>query len=387
MVRLRRDDFLSGQGDYHVVLDLAGVDFSLEKLSNCSLWDAHRILHRQKAALSAEENAFLVPSDRRSFWSFYSRRTRRIQKISMKNCELFPQLWRKDGIFLMENVIAEFCRSRAALKEESWWLYAAKHPSVGVRIVAGVGRGIVLSRFLGRNDVDAPAEALKTIVYLKRFGLEGEVDVITPLEDVAANLEKNKFCKVFRLRRRHESALMEFLSRNRTIERMFVGGNALERLFGAKRFCLLQCCCFSAFVIGLLVLGDAVDGEKKLLAALEKSRAIGEKNLVIEVNADNFTLVKQMITDFGDCGNPIGLLTEISRLCGKNKIQPERMWMENSGSAKLKTLLELEQFEELQKFSHEKLELRVEKLASSQEEYEELGINKKLGAIICIKAK
>ncbi|MDR0753466.1 MAG: hypothetical protein LBE95_02255, partial [Holosporaceae bacterium] len=67
------------------VLDQNAIEFFLEKLKNCSLLDAYRVLICKRKALSNHEKAFLIPKDKIILFGksdFY------IQKISLpKNLE------------------------------------------------------------------------------------------------------------------------------------------------------------------------------------------------------------------------------------------------------------------------------------------------------------
>jgi hypothetical protein len=376
---ISREDFLSRQENYQIIFDMSDIDFSLEKLSCCSLWDAYIILLCQRKALAAHEDAFLVPQN------FWGRRTRHIQKNSMKNCELFQLVSSKNGIFLMENIIAEFCRDPAGLREETWWIYAADHLAAGVRIIAGIGRGIVLSRFLGSDVADVPGEVLKTIIYLKRFGLEGDIKVITGLKEVTVHLGKNKFCEIVQLDGYQESTLVEFLSRNRTIKKAFIRSSITERFLSDKKFHFLQYSIAFFLFFGFVILSRATDDEKKSMRTLQKNELVVTDNLNLEINVDNLLHIKQLITALKDCANPIGFLAKVSEMCSRNKIQVEQLSMENGNQMKIKTSLHKEQFEKLQKSSGDQLDVQI--TISSGEEYEELSTDKKLGVVLCIKAK
>ncbi|MDR0678548.1 MAG: hypothetical protein LBF44_03370, partial [Holosporaceae bacterium] len=157
------------------ILDIDKIDFFWEKLSNCSLWDAYKILSCQKKALFPNEKAFLVKKDRLNIWgksNFY------IQKI------ILPEnLSRAENFFLAENVVEALCNEISRIDEQTWWIYAANHSSGCLRIIAGLGKGIILSRFLS-VDSDISSEISKTIMYLQRFGMDKHIKFFSPFGGV-----------------------------------------------------------------------------------------------------------------------------------------------------------------------------------------------------------
>ncbi|MDR3187255.1 MAG: hypothetical protein LBT63_02400 [Holosporaceae bacterium] len=377
------DFLLLPRENYQIVLDLRSIDFSLEKLTNCSLTEAHRILHCQKKALSNDEIAFLVRSDQ---WNFFKKSAFYIQKNSFKYCKFFHQLSAEDGIFLMENVVAEFCESIAPIDAETWWLYAAEHEFGNLRIIAGIGRGVVFSRFLYHHS-DASKEIFKTIVYLKRFGLEKTIKIITPLREIDSSSNQNISFEIFTLKEHGEPKLMSFLSHRKKMKRIFVRRNWLAQCLDMERSYHLASSAVLVLVFAILILHREISSEEQKIMELEKTVIVGVQNFRLKINIGNFCFLKQFVETLKNSCNPLEKFEKASRFCRENSMLVEQLCLENCSSVQIKTLLDKKEFETLQKLNRQGLEISLEKLETVDGEYEELGTDRKFGVLACIRIK
>ncbi|MDR2067495.1 MAG: hypothetical protein LBP41_00710 [Holosporaceae bacterium] len=377
------DNFLLRHENYRIVLDLRNIDFSLEELPNCSLLEAYRILRCKKKAMSNNETAFLVHSNR---WNFLKKSTFYIQKNSLEHCEFFHRLFHEDGIFLMENVVAEFCESVAKIEAETWWLYAAEHEHGNLRIIAGMGRGIVFSRFLSNNS-DICEEIFKTIIFLKRFGLEETIKIITALQGIETLSLQNVSFEIFKLEEHGESKLMYFLSNRKKIKKIFLRKNWLMQYFDMKQFYYLAFLAMCILCFAILTIHKEIANEEQKIMELNKAAIVDTQNFHLKINVNNFCFVKRFIDILKNSHNPLNELEKISRLCHENHIPIEQLYVENCYFAQIKTLLSKKELEKLQKSHLKGFEISLEKLETGDDEYEELGAHKKFGVLLCIKIK
>jgi hypothetical protein len=378
---ISHDEFLGIPVHYEIILDLANVHFSLEKLSNCNLLDAYRVLHCEMEILSNFESAFLV---RKDVFHIFQKTDHYIQKNCIKNQNVFSKLKIVDGVFLIENVIAEFCRSVFNINEENWWLYVAPHDS-STRIVAGIGSGVILSRFL--TDTSDPSdEVLKTITYLKRFGLKETIKIVTPLKKIESHLQQNQVCEICKLERCDDFTLMEFLSKTSNARKIFARRNYFTRINEQKIYAVAYTVAFFLLILcaGLYV---GIAQEKEKILTLQKSMVISNNNISLTTNYDNFSLINQFVMILKEDRNPINTLVLIQNICRKHNVTTESVVIENGNFIKIKTFLDKIQLKEIGKANNDNFEIKIEKLAAFEDGYEELGVDKKFGAVICIKIK
>jgi hypothetical protein len=342
------------------VLDQNEIEFSLEKLSDCYLWEARKILNCQKKILSERETAFLISKDKLNIFAksdFY------IQKISLlqdfRNGE--------DDLYLFENIVAEFCNGINKIRENDWWLYAARRRS-DLRIIAGIGKGIILSRFLSL-DSDASEEISKTATYLQRFGMQ-EIKFFS--SEINLQIGSKINCKRIFIERRDD--VENFLSNNGKIKPIINSKNRLEKF--------LNCEILSAVSLVLILILFGIDerckDKEKTISSLQESVRVATKDMELKINNDNFSFVKQIVNALKDSRNPLESLKKASKLHREYDFQIERLSLEN-GAVKIKTSLSKSTFEKLKSLR----DVAMEKI--SNDEYEELGSNKKIGAVICIK--
>ncbi|MDR0968243.1 MAG: hypothetical protein LBL99_01240 [Holosporaceae bacterium] len=345
-----------------MIFDRNEIEFSLEKLSGCSFWDARKILSCQRKTLSEREKAFLVSKDDLSLFKksdFY------IQKVSLPSD--FEK--NKDDVYLIENIVAEFCSNVDRIRENEWWIYAARHWS-NFRIIAGVGKGILLSRFLPLI-CNVSSEVSKTLKYLQRFGTMKNIKIFSP--EISSKINSNINCK--RVFIENNVDFEEFLLNHRRVKPIASDKNQFEKFLDGRVFKII------VFVVVLVLFGieKCVWDKKRVVSSLEKSVRTATKDIKLEINEENFPSVKQVVEALKNSRDPLRLLEKASWLRQKYNIRIERLSFENGDTVKIKTSLNKSTLSKLKKES----DLEIER--NSNEEYEELGSDKKIGVVVCVK--
>ncbi|MDR1334384.1 MAG: hypothetical protein LBJ71_04140 [Holosporaceae bacterium] len=345
------------------LLDSDKVEFSLEKLTNCSFLDARGILNCKKKVVGEFEKVFLVKKDK--IFSF-EKSDYYIQKIIFP-----PNLFPEDDVFLMENVVAEFCNSISKISEQDWWVYAARHAN-GLRIIAGIGKGIILSRFLNVNSCVFD-EISKTLMYLQRFGMAENVKIFSSPGAIEIHskidVERNYIDNTSDM----DKVVLDFLLINKQIRPIVSNKKYLEQFFNEKVLYAV------AFGTALALWGIYRDLEqvKDSILLLEKDVRLTTDAMELKINDKNFLSIKQFIDKIKKMQNPLRLLRDAAKICRHHHIKVEQLLCEDQ--IKIKTSLSKSKIEKLKSCQ----DIVIERVFT--EEYEELGANKKTGLIICIK--
>ncbi|MDR2646296.1 MAG: hypothetical protein LBC04_03950 [Holosporaceae bacterium] len=345
------------------ILDQNAIEFSLEKLRNCSLLDAYRVLFCKRKALSDQEKAFLIPKDKIILFGksdFY------IQKVSLpKNLEKA-----EDKIYLIENVVMEFCSTYSKIFEHDWWL-AANCGAQNFRIIAGIGKGIILSRFLPLY-VDISEEISKTIMYLQRFGLKEEIKVFSSMEEIKIHLKISSEinCQKIFIPECNETETARLLGR---IKPVMTDGIHIKLLNDKALYIALL-----AIIFILCKVEQSIRHTEKVISSLRKNTRIITKYIELEINNENFSAIKQFVSSLKKSHHPLELFEKASDICRKYDLSIEHLSFENE-TIKIKTSVHKSVFDELKTIDG------TEVVKNNHEEYEELRSNKKYGAIVCIK--
>jgi hypothetical protein len=377
--------------NYRIIVDRSSVDFSIDTLKNCNIIDAHRALRcRRKITASFLENTDLIPKDKLSLFKkedFY------MQTISATaDASLYAKLDYRDGVFLMEHIIAEFCGAVTTIDEKTWWLYVAEHKSSGIKIVSGMGKGIVVSRIIPLLS-NCSAAVLQTIRYLKRFGLKGRIKIVSPMEElnvgdqeidlVALGDEKDP-----------ELMLIKFLS-TKNIRPVFAINNYF-RLFlknHLKKIYPLWGLYFFIFAGLIFYLQNKILEREKNIFELKKSMCVHLEDLSrsfrIKIDDKNFLYIQQVIKVLEESKNPLTSLKRISDILKDTGIAVEMLSLEGYDLVKLKCVLNRRSLEKLQKLPQDKMKIQWTKINGFSQEYEEIdeSHNKNFSAEICIKMK
>jgi len=339
------------------ILDSSEVEFSLDKLTNCYLWDAHRVLNcRSKVSSSDLEKVFLVNKG-----NFFKKSDFYIQKVL-----LIPDL-PKEEIFLVENIVAEYCNNIGKIDETTLWLYAAVHQSNCLRVIVGMGKGIILSRFLP-VDSNVSEEISKTITYLQRFVTERNIKIFSIWEsiDIASAMTCERIC----LKNFNEHTLRDFLLNNNRIKPIVTHENCLEKYFHDRKIFINMV--LILLVIFCVFLDRHIEETTKVVSVLQKDYHIEKNGIKLTVNSQNFSFTNQCIDSLSDLQHPLDLFSGASVM----NIPFEMLTFEKN-CIRIKTSLSETAFRELSK------KYEMEKVSNA--EYEEIGSDKELGAIICIK--
>ena len=118
---------------------------------------------------------------------------------------------------------------------------------------------------------------------------------------------------------------------------------------------------------------------EKIISSLEKNTHIKTEHIELEVNSENFFKTKQFISTLQNLQNPLKLFQKASEICRKYNLPVEELSFENDNLIKVKTTINKNIFNQLKSINYIEIEKR------SNDEYEELGSNKKLGVVVCIK--
>ncbi|MDR0631772.1 MAG: hypothetical protein LBF54_00800 [Holosporaceae bacterium] len=355
------------------ILDRDGIEFSLEKLVNCSLLDAYRVLNCKRKISSHNEKVFLIPKYKLNVFKKYNFY---LQKVSLPQTSKVPI---DDEIFLIENVVAEFCNNINRIDEQDWWLYAACHSSGNLRIISGIGKGIALSRFLPSNSGESNEnEIAKTIMYLQRFGMEKNIKIFSPLNMTDLKISPKIMHEKIRLKKcsNMDRVIADFLSDNNGITPIITNENFFEKFLSNKLLCAVM------FAISLILLEiyNCVEDNKEEIRDLKKNVLVKTRDMELKINHENFQIVKRLFDVLENSHNPIALLRRTSDLCREHDIRIEQLSFENSNNQiRIKTSLDRISLDKLKSIPY----MEVEKVLN--DEYEELESNKKLGAVICIK--
>lgn len=370
-----------------VVLDVSCADFSLDKLKNSSFYDALSSLQCKRKILGENERAFLVSKKHIPLFSkgdFY------IQTNAINDIRLYEKISTcVDEIFLMEHAICELCKSVINIYDNTWWLYVAEHRSSGMRIVAGLGSGIVYSRSFDEQS-ETERKIIETIKFLTREGLEKDIKIISFVGDLQLenlNIINPKFGSTD-----IEVDLVKIIESKR-IARQFSNDNYVRRFLNEHNdrifYFLIYCFCICVFVLGYLheeatSLKSYINASESQLYALAKDDS---KTLSIKVKQDNLDYAKEFVDVQSQINDPIQNIKIISDFLRKYNVTAEKVFLEND--IKIRCTLSLDKLNELKKFSSDLIKIEINELEKINAEYEELDdfSDKNCGVEICVKVK
>jgi hypothetical protein len=316
--------------------------------------------------LSKQEKAFLISKDK---LPLFGRSDFYIQKVSLpKNLEKTA-----DKIYLIENIIAEFCNSFSKIDEKDWWLCATHYNSLFLRIIAGIGKGIALSRFLS-SDSNVSDEISKTMVYLQRWGMKENIKIFSSLKEIEIHPRISReinYKKI--LIPEYDETIASRLSCG--VKPIISNGVDLKKFLNTK---ILYAAPLTAILI-LWKIDHSIQDNEKIISSLRQNVCIANKYMKIVVNSENFSDVEQLLNSLRNLRNPLELFRKTAQICRKYNFPVEGLSFEDRNVIKVKTSLNRTIFDQLKSRS----DVEIEK--NSADEYEELGSNKKLGVVLCVK--
>ncbi|MDR3155970.1 MAG: hypothetical protein LBT90_02615 [Holosporaceae bacterium] len=323
--------------EYKIIIDSNIIDFQLEKLSNCNWIDALKVLRCQKKLLLPQEWIFLIPPSKQIFWK---KSNRYIQKNILQSPNFLRDhgLDDENGCFLMEYIIGYLCHGLIGIGDESWWLYVADHCSSGIKIVAGIGNGIIFSRILSSSVIGyIEEEILRTIRFLKRFGFTSDMKILTTLDNVFLDSHDftlikttpEKIAEKFSLKSCHddmEQLMMEFLTHNfRKIRTVFGTETYVDKFLKhniAKIYSMVAVA-LVLMVSWFVHLQSKISEETKTIHGLSKKFVIADdlsESLKLKIDSTSDATIAQLIDFSKKQINILEALRQISIFLGKNEI-------------------------------------------------------------------
>lgn len=386
-----------------IILDYSDIfEFSLDELPNSTFLDVQNYLECQKKVLSLFEFSFLVSGELFSL-KFWKRKKYSIQKIHCTNLEFFQNLSLENGIIPIELIILDFCKKIEEISEKTWWIYIANHELSGIRIIAGCGNGVILSRSLNVQFENLSKELVDSLRFLRRFGLENDFKIITPLRGIKLGNQKvdsidlKEVCKNLKLKITNdiEECLLNFFSTYKTRTEIFSNISSIKYFFkeyGEKVikflkaimfFLIFYFCCIN---LGIKILRDEIKDYKNQNNMVLTDH---DNNMELTVTDENFSFIFQFVDHLKNLKNPIFFIEKIAGVLDDQKLKATYAEIENCNSIKLRVKLDDEQKQNLKKY--ENLKINFEELQSlSKGEYEELKTEseqEKNEVVICIKIK
>ncbi|MDR2794397.1 MAG: hypothetical protein LBB12_01305 [Holosporaceae bacterium] len=372
---------------HKIILDGSKVDFSLEPLRNCNILDAYSALRCLQKVSTDAENISLLPR-----FNIFKKSDFYIQKSIFK-CDFFEKI-SANTVFIMENIIAAFCHDVTEIHENTWWLYVAHHCCSGVRIVAGIGDGIVLSRVLSDTMAQNVSDSVKhTIKYLRRFGLKNTIKIICAMDDVSIENIENQ--EIIRIKNDAETMLLTFLATAQNVRPIRNGENYCRRILQSshRKISILLGICIFMEIIWLIFGFFDLWKEKQIVASMAKvpEKIVQDASSVFQfkITGENFSFIEQLIKILKNSSHLARVFCAAASVIRKNKIDVEQVVLENSDSVKIRATLNRSRWHRILQSNYEGMSISLEKNLRS--EFDRLdsteSSDEKIGAVICIKTK
>lgn len=365
-------------GDSQVILDTKDIEFGFTKLSQCRLLDVYKFLSCKKKTLNPYQRCYLTSSVNVGFLKktdFY------LQEVSLHGRK--NKIINKHNIFLVENIVAELCKRLGHLRDNDWWLYAAKHEVSGTRIIAGVGRCIVLSRFL-ENDQSIQDDISQSLFYLRRCGLNIYPKIFTTFDGVdrtTKRIDLNRIHKQLHIKwvSNMDSAMMEFLISNSKVIKPIFSLDVSWKDLANSHNSLLMWFVSILFVCFIFLAGLIFSENKTLSKELEEITAYG-KNIQLKITEHNFKAMEQVVQQLKQSWHPLIQIQKVMEICAPYNITINEICLEQ-GRAKIKATVDAA---ELNSITSNKL-ISIDKTSVALDEFEGLLTNKTVSVVICVK--
>ena len=313
------------------ILDKNVATFSLEKLNNCSIIDAFKILRYKK---NFSKDFFCL------YWNgIFKNSPKYLQKIEIRD--------RWKNYVLMENLIAEYLLKNKKISSDDSWIYTGCHEFSGNRIIAGRGRGIVLSRFL-QDDIFKETKSTK--MYLRRLEI-CDLKIFSTIE----NFPDAEFIKT--------QDILDFAEKNSSIKPIFKSD------IDAINFILWMI----IFVLSLVFAYFSYEINNRQLNFKKLSGKISNENISLYLSRNNYESLKTLIDSMDDTIR----WNKIAEFCKQNQIKIYQLEIVKN-FAKLRTKISLEKLKKLKDIKSE---------YSVNSEYEQLGTDQTVEATLWIKIK
>ena len=364
-----------------IILDRSCVDFSLDYLKNSNIYNALKSLQCKKKILAENEIAHLINKEK---FSLLSKDNFYIQTCVINDKSLFQKIIKKE-IFLIEHAIYKLCKSVIEINDTTWWLYVAEHKSSGVKIVAGIGNGIVYSRlFSDLNETER--KVIETIRFLTREGLKDDIKIISFVDDLY--IENVNIINPFLTKSDIETTLVELIANDKKIKPQFSKDNYIRKFFcdyHNEILTFLAVCSFICFILLCYLYDETarlknsieIEKDKLNIFVRDKSRTFSAR-----INCKNIDEIRKFTEISQQMQNPICLIEKIAKILNKQKA--EKISIEKD-IAKIICSVNEQQFYLLKKMKS----IEIKRIDLRENEYEDLDDSEetKYGVEICIKIK
>lgn len=338
-----------------VVLDKNVAEFSVERLQNCSMYEALKIL-RYKIKYSTNFhhlywNNFFTSSLKRIFRSTSKNSLKHIFHNLFKHSPKYLQKivirdrWK--NYVLIENIIADYLvRKEVNFTDE--WIYIGRHDWSGYRIIVGCGPAIILSRFIPKNIVQ---ELENTKLYLKRLQINSPK--IFSTTDSIDDTENTKFLNI--------DDVLNFAEQQ----------NNIKPIFQDKRDWLH---CFLWIIIFILAFMTCCNSYKiynQNYQPENRNNKIKTEDFSVYMTSKNYDQLINLLTNLNDNLN----WNKISKFCKQNNIKIQALKIDNH-FAQIKAELSLKKIKKLKN-------IKIDYATNSS--YEKLGSDRNVEAVLWLK--
>lgn len=311
-----------------IVLDKNVAEFSMERLQNCSIFEALKILRCK----------------RKYGTDFYHLYWRNIFNNSPKYLQKIIVHDRWKNCVLIENVIADYL-VRKEINFADDWIYVGCHDWSGYRIIVGCGPAILLSRFISKNIAQ---ELECTKLYLKRLHINSP--------KIFSTIDETEDAKLLDI-----DDILNFAEQNDNIKPIFQKKCDLLRYFAW----------IVIFILTAIVLYNSYEIYNQDYSPKNLNNKIKTENLSVYMSSKNYDSLMNLLTKLNDHLN----WNKISKFCKKNNIKIQALKL-NAGVAKIKTELSLKKIKELEN-------VKVDYATNSS--YEKLGSDQIVEAVLWLK--
>ncbi|MBR1733859.1 MAG: hypothetical protein IJ730_00160 [Alphaproteobacteria bacterium] len=374
-----------------IIVDRSCVDFHLDKIKNTNLYDACRSVQCKKKIANKNEHVNLVF---RKYTELFSKEDFCIQTCSITDIDFFNVITSAaDNIFMIEDIVYEFCKSVTDIGSITWWIYVAEHQSDEIKIIGGFGSGIVYSRLFYKT-CDIEKKVLETIKFLTREGLDKNVKIISFVNDF--NIEGLNIIKPQKSFDNIdiESKLIK-LFMNNDFNPKFSKDSYIRRYLNENKkeiFLLLMISLCFCIVIFMYLCNREYE-TKNFITECEKHMDVlvndTSQTLSVKLNKNNLVNIKKFINIQLQVKDPIEQIKIISDFLKKNNIKAEKVFIDNYKNIKIGCTLSSYQLNKLKKISTNRMDVTVNKVEKIESEYEDLNEspNKCYGVEICVNMK
>lgn len=401
----RKDDTISlckffenRSENYKIIIDRSNVNFSLEKITDCRIFDIYSVLRCKKRVKQTSEHSFIVSKNK---YSLLKKSDFYIQTNAVNDIEILKRIGNQNNIFLIEHIIAEFCRNIVSINDNTWWLYVAEHISSGIKIVVGFGAGIIVSRILPLGTTNISKHVLQTIQYVRRQGFESNMKIISLITDMQISdfniivLNIKEVAEQLKMKNQEDTELflMDFASIRPQIPRLFCSDNPFY-IFVAKyikEIDIFLSLCISVCILIFCILEYKISDINELIKSVKTFPIItvedSSKTFKAQLNEENFIYIQEIINLLKDIQNPLVIFSKISELLYEVGISPNVIHMKTPKTINIPCVLNERQMKNLLKLSNDTMKITVIKTNPLKEEYEKIEErpSRSFGVEICIK--